>query len=433
MATYYVDYDTGNDANNGTTSSTPFKHCKFDAQATGAAAAVSPAAGDTWIFKGSVVYYGNLNITTSGTSGSRITLKSGHVASPQWGTGYAVLDGTGYNTEIIEVDADYIDILDLEIRNYYTYGIALDNSANANYNRIYRCKIHTRQAGGAAGAETFIIAGGNYNEIQWCEVYESTWNGINVQNANYTQIKYNVVHDCPLHGGLNVFSNTSSYYGMMDGNDIVGNYVYNCAGCYYTRYQRNCIVANNVFDNTYAKASDYAVYLHYGGTGGPATWDATGYKFYNNTIVSGKWNLTVEGALNATFKDNIFYNPDGTYFVNVYAGSTGNVFDYNCYYAVATRYWQWEGGGAVDFAAWKTASGESANAKNVNPVLSGYSLAGTSPCINTGADLSGVSGLAYDKDTRVRPQGAGWDMGAYEWKKASISIAPIIHAMNARR
>ncbi|MFB3883543.1 MAG: choice-of-anchor Q domain-containing protein, partial [Armatimonadota bacterium] len=45
-------------------------------------------------------------------------------------------------------------------------------------------------------------------------------------------------------------------------------------------------------------------------------------------------------------------------------------------------------------------------------------LAPSSPAIDKGADLS-ATGITCDIDGTPRPQGKGWDIGAYEWKSAA--------------
>jgi hypothetical protein len=166
--------------------------------------------------------------------------------------------------------------------------------------------------------------------------------------------------------------------------------------------------------------SQYVVNLNYqrtGGTGGPATYNATGCKFYNNLILKGRWGIVNESALNVTFKNNIVYVDDitasTTRFVTVYSGITGCVFDNNCYWGTADE-WYWLGTAAATFANWKTTSSQDANGRNEDPDLAGYKITADSPCRDTGADLSGLGGLSYDKDRTVRPQEAGWDIGPYE-------------------
>jgi hypothetical protein len=52
-ATYYVDYQLGEDSSNGTTPWTPFKHCPGDPRAI-ANANITLSAGDIIVFKGGV-------------------------------------------------------------------------------------------------------------------------------------------------------------------------------------------------------------------------------------------------------------------------------------------------------------------------------------------------------------------------------------------
>lgn len=50
-ATYYVDYSTGTDTNNGTSTSAPWQHCPGDPRATNKANIIL-SSGDTIVFKG---------------------------------------------------------------------------------------------------------------------------------------------------------------------------------------------------------------------------------------------------------------------------------------------------------------------------------------------------------------------------------------------
>ena len=88
-ATYYVDYDGGDDSNSGTSTGSPWKHSPFDANATGNPDITTPVAGDTIQFKAGVRYKGQLTINSSGTAGNHITYKG-----TGWGTGKAILDGS---------------------------------------------------------------------------------------------------------------------------------------------------------------------------------------------------------------------------------------------------------------------------------------------------------------------------------------------------
>ena len=109
-AVYYVDYVGGDDTNNGTSTSTPFQHCPGDDSATDTAAGTTLAAGDTVVFEGGVTYVGRIDCDEDGSSGNPITYISGHVYG-RWGSGRAVLDGTGITLHYGNGNVGTINIL----------------------------------------------------------------------------------------------------------------------------------------------------------------------------------------------------------------------------------------------------------------------------------------------------------------------------------
>jgi hypothetical protein len=84
----YIDFDAGNDENDGTTLQTPWKHHTWDSQATGKAKACSGI--HTYVFKGGVDYRGELTVREAGKPGDPIRL----TRDPAWGQGPAVLCGS---------------------------------------------------------------------------------------------------------------------------------------------------------------------------------------------------------------------------------------------------------------------------------------------------------------------------------------------------
>jgi len=90
-ATYYVDFDAGSDAAAGTSPQAAFKHCPGDPAAEGTAAQTTFAPGDTIVFKGGVIYRGNLEIPWSGELGKPVTYDGN--SAGDFGRGPAVLDG----------------------------------------------------------------------------------------------------------------------------------------------------------------------------------------------------------------------------------------------------------------------------------------------------------------------------------------------------
>jgi len=84
----YIDFEGGNDASDGLSSSTAWKHHPWDNSATGNAKIGSGI--QTYIFKRGVVYRGMLIAKESGTSDNPIRLTS----DPNWGTGEASIFGS---------------------------------------------------------------------------------------------------------------------------------------------------------------------------------------------------------------------------------------------------------------------------------------------------------------------------------------------------
>ena len=77
----YIDYEAGDDANSGQSPAQAWKHHPWDRDATGTAA---QAAGPiTYVFKGGVIYRGQLQADESGAPGNPIRL----AADPSWGEG----------------------------------------------------------------------------------------------------------------------------------------------------------------------------------------------------------------------------------------------------------------------------------------------------------------------------------------------------------
>ncbi|MEK7412895.1 MAG: right-handed parallel beta-helix repeat-containing protein [Planctomycetota bacterium] len=88
-ADYYIDFDHGDDALDGTAATTPWKHAPGSAAATAKAKEVVLAPGDTALFKGGVIYRDAIVITTSGEAGKPITYKG-----DGWGSDKAIIDGS---------------------------------------------------------------------------------------------------------------------------------------------------------------------------------------------------------------------------------------------------------------------------------------------------------------------------------------------------
>lgn len=83
----YIDFDAGDDANDGATKAKPWKHHPWDPAAQGQSRASTGT--QTYVFKRGVVYRGSLRPRESGSEGDPIRLTS----DPTWGKGEAILSG----------------------------------------------------------------------------------------------------------------------------------------------------------------------------------------------------------------------------------------------------------------------------------------------------------------------------------------------------
>jgi hypothetical protein len=174
-ATYYVDYASGSDTNNGTSTASAWKHCPGDYAIADVASTAVPSknqlhSGDTVVFKGGVTYSivpsgwrnifytwntnGGIVINNSGTPGGVITYDG---TGNSWGTGRAVIDGNcmPYGVAItFESGVSYFTLTGFEIRNFGGYPDTATNvlsAAAGNY-------TNTANTGGSA-----INCGNNTN------------------------------------------------------------------------------------------------------------------------------------------------------------------------------------------------------------------------------------------------------------------------------
>lgn len=87
----YIDFQEGDDRNDGLSPQSPWKHHPWDPAATGEASASLGSDVDTWIFKGGVIYRGTLHPKECrGTEARPLRLTS----DPAWGEGPALFYGS---------------------------------------------------------------------------------------------------------------------------------------------------------------------------------------------------------------------------------------------------------------------------------------------------------------------------------------------------
>lgn len=141
---YYIDFENGDDSNQGTSVNSAWKHCPGDANATGIPLAHKPAPGDTFRFKGGVEYKGKIELkyTWSGIEGSPIVFDGN--SDGRWGHGKAILDGDNRNYDKAigmlshwqNGGLSYVEIRSFIIQGYSKYGITCGSSSNVSISDI---------------------------------------------------------------------------------------------------------------------------------------------------------------------------------------------------------------------------------------------------------------------------------------------------------
>jgi len=184
-ATYYIDYEAGNDSNLGTSKEAAWKHCPGDSSAINNANKILQA-GDIVIFKGGVEYTGNGNnklilINSNGTSGNYITYR-GNTDGENWGNGKAKINlDFKYYHAFYASSKNYIQIVNFDIY----YGKNVHERQNVKINRDGIDQV-VNYAGSGLTTDLGIItnnAGSNWL-IKDCIFHESeNWEDRCVLNA----------------------------------------------------------------------------------------------------------------------------------------------------------------------------------------------------------------------------------------------------------
>lgn len=145
--------------------------------------------------------------------------------------------------------------------------------------------------------------------------------------------------------------------------------------------------------------------------------------YKNDTIGAGAGQLYVQyDTKNNTIKNNIFAAGSTDVLIyNEYTKNSGNVVDYNLYYAPggsSGANWTWKNTGYTGFMAYKSGTGNDAHSlfadpKFVNVSLSNFHLQTASPAIDAGSADTAIVGT-FDIDGQARVKGAKVNIGADE-------------------
>jgi parallel beta-helix repeat protein len=290
-----------------------------------------------------------------------------------------------------------------------------------------------------AHAPTGAIITGNTIEyigtLSWHNVAGYDVEGIGYNGKGATTailISNNVIRHI---GGDYLSANRTGIYMYQTGGDTIsGNTVSNCAGSGIRvtdgtgPYGQNVIVKGNLVTSCGASSTQKdaiagGIVIKSSNGGG-----LDGTSVVNNTV--SECNDTADSTANGgggiaiqvgnysndcplTVKNNILYN-NTTYGIQVRRDGasgalTGLDADYNLYYPdTGTKFKYF--GTEYNFADWKTNSSQDANSLSSDPLLTAtYGLNSTSPAIDGGVYIEGVTGATYDCVDGAGVVDIGWE------------------------
>ncbi|HJX18594.1 MAG TPA: right-handed parallel beta-helix repeat-containing protein [Acidiferrobacterales bacterium] len=414
-ATYYVDYETGDDGSSGLDRSFPWKHSPGMGGATGTAAATTLQSGDTVYFKKGVVWPASalpLYLRYGGSSGSPITY-----ATTDWGTGnYATFDAQNAVIRCVTFydwngAQSYLVLAGLELKNPASDG-------------GYRRAVELRFGSNKTITDSKLYSGG---------IWVVSCSSCVVKNND---IDFNNIEPAGERPAVEV-SYSSSSGTTVQGNTIYGfNYAAIKTGGNATDRPNNVVVERNhihspgapttlqagiIFRDTDSSMFRYNVIDLRSSSGqtsntrGFTSWDAGGGNaIHNNSIVMNHYGIGVHTTAqnNNSVTNNIILDAD----VGIAVGTgTGTEADYNDIYGHNTLY-----SGSIAWGGNNITSDPLLVAVGNEPYPYFYPQS-ASPVRDTG-DPATAPGIDFAGASV--PQGGRADIGAFEYVASADTLAP---------
>jgi hypothetical protein len=378
--------------------------------------------GDTIYISGGAVsktYYEKLTVSVSGTSGNPITITAGVDANHN---GAVIIDGGDARNCIVVDNKKYINISYIQFRNGgQNSGNGTIHIDNCQAIKVEFCNFEEINTHGAVFIEQSSNCIIGYNTITTLTNTSVQVDGIYGQKNNGNFYEYNHISVLNNNNGPHCDA-IQLYQGnnyTIRGNTILveNNSDNNKQGIFCTDNSGTSYIYNNlVIYDTMAWGSLIA---HWNvNTGFTGT-----VRIYNNTSVSLSEKghcVQVVGDNNAIIKNNIFWRQNSTITPATYGAGdkkinfiVGNV-DYNIYYCDAGTDIIYYNGSSINLDEWQDL-GHGTHSKRINPSLSNDYRPNSedAPPVDEGINLSNI--FADDIDGTPRPQGAAWDIGAYEY------------------
>jgi hypothetical protein len=389
------------------------------------------------------------------------TRTSGTADSPIIITAYSgekvIIDGSGVSQNFMRINHDYWVVENLELTNFsqgtdlFTVdgsfntlrGLTIHDIAggavglNGSSNVLEGSTIHdlTRRAGAVTvtgvkigshnegACDNNIVRNNNiYNNPTGELVYigaEGSTENVACQN---NQILYNELHDgseaiqIKLRSTGNLIKSNHIYnisiraILSVEGSIIAGNTIHSPLSPEAAiTLRRNNQAINNLIYNTDGTGTGIVVTPN---TDVALNNEPMGFgnKLYNNTVLGLAYGIQFNNA--ELLHDNVFINNLSAFNKEMQIDPArldgSNIFDYN----------NW-------FGPKSSQPGDGPNTRRVDPGLidqnnQNYRISASSPLVDKGMDLRS-EGVATDIEGRARPQGAGFDVGAYEYSEGGIN------------
>jgi uncharacterized protein YjdB len=249
------------------------------------------------------------------------------------------------------------------------------------------------------GAFSQIVGNHIHNISNFCNTTIRAQTGIFIQRGNVL-VEGNVIHDVgrydPGENGCTYLSTFNKYK-----NSDTGIYL-------QSPNHSNITIRNNVF---YNHRNGWGIYVYQGGP--------QNVKILNNTFVNGNpyWSythiFTDADLVDFQIRNNVFYDPAGGYVMAWDLEPLVNVVITN---NVANGQLLISGADGSPVTTLPSGMSESNNRYSVDPMFVNaatfdFHLRSGSPAIDWGMSLTDV---LFDIEWRTRPQGSGYDAGAYE-------------------
>lgn len=398
---YYVS-NSGNDSNNGLTTNTAFKTLQHAANIVSAGDSVLVLSGT----------YTGFDIRTSGTSLKPIVFKA--LANDVTINVHNPVTNDGINIE----NANWIEIHGFNVIDQPRAGIRIVLSdfvkiKNNVCTNNYKWGIFT-------GFTDDILIEGNSCSFSTDEhgIYVSNSSDrptiINNHSFNNSRCGIHMNGDLSM-GGDGIISNAV----------VAGNIIHDNGTNGGSAINMDCVQDSKIYNNLIYNnhATGIALYQIDGAEG------SKNNKIFNNTIVhpsDGRWALLiVDGSTGNTVYNNILINHHnfrGSICIDN-TSANGLVSDYNL---LVNRLSNNDGNSNMNLTAWQSLGYDvhSFIALNddqifVDPANSNFHLLASSQPVNTGTSLVSTV-VNVDIDGVARPQGTGYDIGAYEFMSSTL-------------